>query len=123
VPETVGEAVADIGNRGLEAAQIVGRARGQNQPAVGTPIPANQEGLITVVQVPVGKPVSPEAPPTAWTLFGFGPGKIPAELKDVLDGGFDEKYQWRCFREYHSHLPGAAGAATPTAPTPLPKPE
>jgi hypothetical protein len=76
----------------------------------------------TAVEIPDGKTVSPDAPATTRTAIGFGPWKITTELKDALDGGFGEKYQWRCFRECYSHLPRAEGAATPSAPTPFPKP-
>jgi hypothetical protein len=91
--KTMGEAIADIGNGGLETAQIIGWASGQKQPAVAAPIPAHKERVSTVVEVPGGEPVSPEATATARTAIWFGPGKTSTEFKDALDGGFDEKYQ------------------------------
>jgi hypothetical protein len=117
--ETVGETVADIGNGGLKTAPIITRASGQQEPAVGAAIAAHEDWLSAAVEVPGGKPMSPDATATARAPIRFAPGKMSTALKDALDAGFNEKYQWRCFRECHSHLPGAEGAATPSAPTPF----
>ena len=122
--ETLGKAITDIDNRGLETVQITRRACGQDQAAVGTAIAAHRQGLSTAVKISAGEAVRPDAAAsTARTSIRSGPGKTSTELKDALDGGFDEKYQWRCFRERNSHLPGAKGAPTPFAPIPFPKPE
>jgi hypothetical protein len=121
--KTVREATADIGNGGLKAAPIIARASGHHQPTVRAAIAAHRKRVSTAIKIPDGESVSPHASATARTAIRLGPWKILTKFKDTLDGGFDEKYQWRCFREYHPHLPGAAGVATPTAPTPLPKPE
>ena len=104
--EAVGEAVADIRNRGLEAAEKFIWTNGQQQPAVPTAMPAQQQSLSTPVEVPGGEPVRPDMTSTTRTLIRFGPGKTSTQLKDALDGSFDEKYQWRYSRECHSHLPG-----------------
>lgn len=89
--ETMGEAVADIGNRGLKAAPIIDWASGDDQPAGGTAITAHKDWMGRIVEEPGGKSVSPDAPATAWTARRFGPGKISTELNDALDGGFGEK--------------------------------
>jgi hypothetical protein len=93
VMETVGEIFSDIGNGGLEAAQITGRPGGQKQPAVAAPIAAHKERMSTFVEISCSKPVRPDAAATTRTPIGLDPGKSSTQLKDVLDGGFDEKYQ------------------------------
>lgn len=55
--ETQCEAVLNIGNGGLEAAQIADGASGQKQPAVSAPIPAHKERVSTFVEIPGGEPV------------------------------------------------------------------
>ena len=67
--------------------------------------------------------MSPHTSPATRALGGFGPDKVSTQLKDALDGSFDEKYQWMYFRKCHPHLPGAESAATLTAPTSLSKPK
>ena len=87
------EAVADIGNRGLKTTPVVARASGDHQTAVRTAIAAHKKWVRIIVEVPGGKPVSPNAPAATRTAIGFDPRKSSPQLKDALDGGFDEKYQ------------------------------
>ena len=117
--ETLGEAVTDIGNRGLETVQITARASGQDQPAVGTAIASHQQGLSTAVEISAGEAMRPDAASTARTSIRLRPGKTSTEFKDALDGGFDEKYQWGCFRESNSHLQGTKGCANTLCPHPI----
>jgi hypothetical protein len=55
--ETLCEAVLNIGNGGLEAAQIAEGASSQKQPAVSTPKPAHKQRVSTFVEIPGGEPV------------------------------------------------------------------
>ena len=51
----------------------------------------------------------------------FDPWKASVEFKYALDGSFDEKYQWKCFRECHSLFIVVGGAATPFCLYPIPE--
>jgi hypothetical protein len=61
--------------------------------------------------------MTPEPPPTARTLLESRPRKAPAQVKNLLDAGFNEQYQESVgFVGSSPHGFGAKGALTLFAP-------
>jgi hypothetical protein len=113
----MGKTAPNAGHGCLEARPVVFRPRPDDHPAVRTAVPSQQKRLIKAIKVGGNKPMTPEPPPTARTLLESRPGKAPAQVKNLLDAGFNEQYQESVgFVGSSPHGFGAKGALTLFAP-------
>ena len=109
----MGKTPPNAGSGCLEAGPVVFRPRPDDHSAVRTAVPPQPKRLINAIKVGGNKPVTPEPPPTARALLESRPRKVLAQVKNLLDAGFNEQYQESVgFVGSSPHGFGAKGALT-----------
>jgi hypothetical protein len=118
VSETMSEALADVGNGGLESGPVAGGAHLEHLPTASAPISGPGQGLGTTVKPARDGAMTPQPPSASGAKLNPGPLIAIAQCQESLDADLHAEYQWSVSCEFYSLCSGVRSVC----PTPYPNP-